>query len=188
MILAICILPPPHAKVYVCSVTWLPHILQWKPNSDRHLTIFPVECHVFHQMHRAPFSRFCLPIRRVSSPPSLVVFLIWLPLFELWRFRRSLVENPLAAGSLSIFPASSVGPWILCKRVSKAHQFVSSLLHVLLNAVFHRPVRVYRKTTLGATLIESTDDRLLSFSYVYYFPLIACWCRMAAQTRSLLQG
>jgi len=124
----------------------------------------------------------------LSSPSSLVAYLIRLPRFELWRFQRSQIENHLALGSLAILSASSVGPLILRRRVSETHQFVSSLFYVLVNAVFHISIRVCRTPTHGATLIENTDDLLLQFSHVYYLPLIACWCSITAQTRSLLRG
>ena len=71
MILALCILPPLHANGYVGPVTCLRHLVHWKPDSDRHLAIFPVEYHVFHQTHPEPFSRSCFPLRLVRSPPSL---------------------------------------------------------------------------------------------------------------------
>jgi hypothetical protein len=110
MILVLCILPPPHAKGYVWLMTCLPHVLHCKPDSDRHLTMFPAECPVFHHMHPSPFSRSCLPLQGVVWPSSLVAFSIRLPRFALWRFPRFRIENPLARGSLSILPTSSVAP------------------------------------------------------------------------------
>jgi hypothetical protein len=71
MILVLCILPPPHAKGYVWLMTCLPHVLHCKPDSDRHLTMFPAECPVFHHIYPSPFSRSYLPLQGVSWPPSL---------------------------------------------------------------------------------------------------------------------
>ena len=81
MILALYTLPPPHAKWYVCPVTCLPHVLHWKPHSDRHLAIFPVECHVFHQMHRCAIfkvlsstsgGKLATLTRRIPSPTASI--------------------------------------------------------------------------------------------------------------------
>jgi len=95
-ILVLSTVPPSHAKGYVSLVTSLPHVVHWKPDSDRYLTMFPAECHVFHHIHPTPFSRSCRPLQGASWPRSIVPFLIQLPRFEFWRFRRFRVESPLA--------------------------------------------------------------------------------------------
>jgi hypothetical protein len=102
---------------------------------------------LFHHKIPALSSKSCLPLRVASWPPSLVAFLIRLPRYELFRFRRFRVESPLASGSLSILPTSSVDPWILYKRVYEVHQFVASLPHVLVNVMFHIFIRVGRTPT-----------------------------------------
>jgi hypothetical protein len=51
--------------------------------------------------------------------------------------------------SLSVVPASSADPGILCKHVSVGHQYGSSILPLLVSSVFHRLTHVCRAPTRG---------------------------------------
>jgi len=98
----------------------------------------------FHQMHPAPFSRSCLPLRGGGAGGKLATLA-----------RR--IPNPTASirtsGDFAVFVSKILLPLGRCRYclhplwVPEFYQFVSSLPHVLLNAVFHRHIRVCRTQT-----------------------------------------
>ena len=80
MILVLCILPPPHAKGYIWLMTCLQHVLHCKPDSDRHLTMFPAQYPVFHYMHPSIFKvlsstsggKLATLTRRILNPTASI--------------------------------------------------------------------------------------------------------------------
>ena len=111
--------------------------------------MFLLEYHVFIHMHQPPFLSSSLPLLGVGSPPSLVAHLTRLLRFELLRFIHYHVGSLSAPESLSVVPASSADPEILCKHVSVGHQFGLSISLLLVSAVFRRPTHVCRAPTRG---------------------------------------
>ena len=111
--------------------------------------MFRLEYRVFLHTHAAPFLRSRLPLlvvgfsnltRRIPNPTASI------RIFEISLL--SCRKSP-ALESLSVLPASSTGPGILCKQVSEGHQFESSLPPFLVSTVFRRPSHEFRTSTLG---------------------------------------
>ena len=129
--------------------------------------MFRLEYRVFIHTHPTPFLRSCLLLLGVGSPPSLVAYLTQLLRFELSRFLRYHVGNSPAPESLSVLPASSPDPGILCEPVSVGHQF-ESLPPFLVSTEFCRPTHVCRTPTRGGCVGRKHRlYRMLTFSHVF---------------------
>jgi len=163
MILVLCTLPPPHAKGYVWLMTCLPHVLHCKPDSDRHLTIFPGECSVFYHMHPSSFLRSYLLLQGVSWPPILVAdcldsnfgdFAVFVLKTLLHLGRCQYCLHPLWIPEFYVIVST--------KSINLYHHY----LIFFVNAVFHISIRVCQTPTHGVYVGRKHRRSFFTFSHV----------------------